>query len=130
MTAGLHGAVAAQQPPPPPPPLDLPPERDLIPGPAIIFFNDAGGMIAPDDVLRRAVEHWQREPYEGFLLCVRRKDGAGKWPWPNIAEVAKRLHAQGAKLVVADVARPCQGPVVNASQHQFDSVEVLGIHAL
>jgi len=44
--------------------------------------------------------------------------------------VAKRLHAQGAKLVVADVVRACQGPVVNASQHQFDSVEVLGIHAL
>lgn len=127
--SAVASPAVAQQTPPPPVPANALPERDPLPGPYLVFFDDAGMMPAYEEVLRLAVERWQLDGNEAFLLCSRAKEGAGGGKAPDKSVVARRLRAHGAKVVVSDSTASCQGPLVNDAQRTFGSVEVRGGYA-
>lgn len=123
--------MAQSAPPPPPYSTPVPPERDPNPGPFIIFFNDAGMLPEDDEVIKRAVDVWQFGDNEAFLLCERERAVGSAVARRNkhVSQVAARLHAHGAKLVISGNPWNCSGPLLTPSQRDYDSVEIRGTYA-
>lgn len=118
LLAGLLGQVSL-------PPEVSPTIIDPLPGPYIIFVDDAGALTpGAEPILANATKNWLYPPLDTFSVCYQ--PGTGRRD-PNVAveatrAVAKRLKALGAGTVVVPPGGRCasgEGSTVVTGPHVY-----------